>query len=64
MIQPVRVTIGGHEAPVLFAGLVPGLLGLYQVNAVVPGGLAGSDATPVVVSVAGKESPPVTIAVR
>ncbi len=34
-VQPV-VTIGGRPAQVLFSGLAPGIVGLYQVNAIVP----------------------------
>ncbi len=30
------VTIGGHNAPVQFSGLAPGLVGLYQVNVRIP----------------------------
>lgn len=33
------VQIGGTDAKVLFAGLTPGLVGVYQINAVVPAGL-------------------------
>jgi uncharacterized protein (TIGR03437 family) len=57
------MTIGGRPATIAFAGLVPGLTSLYQVNALVPAGLQG-DALPVVLTVAGQSSPPVTIAVR
>jgi len=60
----VKVTVGGVEVAVSFAGLVPGFTGLYQVNAVVPEGLAGSDAAPAVVSVAGQQSAAVTMAVK
>jgi uncharacterized protein (TIGR03437 family) len=35
-----KVIIGDAPATVTFAGLVPGLAGVYQVNAVVPQGLA------------------------
>ncbi len=60
----VRVTIGGLDAQVLFAGLTPGLAGLYQVNAFVPAGVTPASAVPVVLTVGGQVSPPVTIAVR
>ena len=62
--NPVTVTIGGQLAPVSFSGLTPGSVGLYQINAMVPSGIATGDAVPVIVTVAGQTSPPVTIAVR
>ena len=34
-VQPV-VTLGGAALPVSYAGLVPGGIGLYQINATVP----------------------------
>ncbi len=37
----LRVTIGGQQAPVRFAGLAPGFVGLYQINADVPAGVSG-----------------------
>lgn len=36
---PVTATIGGLPAPVLWSGLTPGSVGLYQVNATVPMGV-------------------------
>jgi uncharacterized protein (TIGR03437 family) len=39
------VTIGGVNAQVLFAGLAPGFVGLYQLNVVVPSGLPAGPAT-------------------
>jgi uncharacterized protein (TIGR03437 family) len=63
-VNTVTVTIGGKAAQVAFAGLTPGYAGLYQVNAVVPVGITTGDAVPVLLSVAGQDSPPVTMAVR
>jgi uncharacterized protein (TIGR03437 family) len=48
-VMPVTVTIGGQPATVTYAGLTQSLVGLYQVNAVVPAGLTGSQ--PVVITV-------------
>ena len=39
VLLPVTVTIGEIDAPVVFQGLAPGFVGLYQVNAVVPSGV-------------------------
>ncbi len=62
--NPVTVTIGGKPAQVFFSGLVGGLAGEYQVNAYVPKGIAPGNAVPLVVSVAGFNSSPVTVAVK
>lgn len=62
--HPVTLTIGGVQAPVLFAGLTPGYVGLYQVNASVPPGITSGDQVPVVLTAAGQSSTPVTISVR
>ena len=58
------VTIGGTPAPVSFYGLAPGYVGLYQVNAQVPAGLAANVATPVRLYIGGVQSNTVTIAVQ
>ena len=61
------VTIGGvtlPEASVTFSGLAPGYVGLYQVNAKVPAGIAASDAVPLTISIGGATSNTVTIAVK
>ena len=61
--QP-QVTVGGQAASVTFSGLTPGLVGIYQVNAVAPGGVTAGDQAPVVLTIAGQVSPVVTIAVK
>jgi len=38
-IEPVRVIVGGIEIEAAFAGLAPDLVGVYQVNFELPGGL-------------------------
>jgi uncharacterized protein (TIGR03437 family) len=57
------VTIGGIAAKVLFSGLAPGYVGLYQVNVTVPAAAAGN-AVPVVISMGGAMSNTVTIAAQ
>jgi uncharacterized protein (TIGR03437 family) len=61
--QPT-VTIGGATARLQFYGLTPDAVGLYQVNAVVPQGVAKGSAVPVVISIGGVQSNTVTIAVQ
>jgi len=61
---PASVTIGGVAAEVQFAGLTPGLVGLYQVNARIPGGVATGSAVPLVITQNGVPSNTVTFAVR
>ena len=63
-VNTVTATIGGLPATVMFSGLSPGFAGLYQVNAVVPAGVATGSSVPVVISVAGQTSPAVTLAVH
>jgi uncharacterized protein (TIGR03437 family) len=62
-VTPV-VTIGGIQASVGFAGLAPGFVGLYQVNAQVPATSATGSAVPVAISVNGIPSNTVNIAVQ
>ena len=49
------LTINGAPSPILFAGLTPGLVGLYQMNLQVPAGLTTGDIT-IVVSQNGQVS--------
>jgi uncharacterized protein (TIGR03437 family) len=53
-VLPVSVTIGGKAATVSNAGLAQGWVGLYQVSAIVPSGLTGSQ--PVVITVGSSYS--------
>jgi uncharacterized protein (TIGR03437 family) len=62
--SPVTVTIGGKNAPVAFGGLVSSFVGLYQVNTVVPDGVAAGDSVPVILTVAGQTGVTVTTVVR
>jgi len=63
-VEPATSTIGGQQAVVLFSGLAPGFVGLYQLNLRVPGGVGAGARTPLVVSVGGRASPPTLIATR
>ena len=60
----VTASIGGVFTPVLFAGLTPGFVGLYQVNLTIPANVTPSDTTPLVLTVAGQASKPVTMALK
>ena len=50
------VNIGGQQAQVLFSGLSPGFVGLYQVNVVVPSGISAGN-QPITISIGGQTSP-------
>ena len=63
-ITTPNVTIGLENATVLFSGLVPGLVGVYQVNAVVPSFVSMGVAVPVTISWEGITSNAPTIAVQ
>ncbi len=63
-VDPVSVTIGGVAANVVFSGLTPGLVGLYQINVQIPSNAPTGDAVQVIVTGAGNRSNTVTIAVQ
>jgi uncharacterized protein (TIGR03437 family) len=54
--ESVSVTVGGHPYQVLWSGLAPGLIGVYQINIYVPGSRVRGDDLPVVVTVGGNSS--------
>lgn len=60
--RPV-VTIGGQEAEVLFCGLTPGSVGLYQINVRIPAGVPAG-LQPVTLTIAGAQARTATIAVQ
>ena len=62
-VQPT-VTIGGIEARVLFSGMAPGFVGLWQINAEVPASVVPGSAVSLVVSAGGVSSNTVSIAVE
>jgi uncharacterized protein (TIGR03437 family) len=61
---PVTVNIGGQTVPTLFAGLAPGFVGLYQINAQIPMTITPSDTVPVTITQLGNTSNTATIAVK
>jgi len=58
------VTIGGKSARVLFSGMAPGWVGLWQINAEVPAEVTRGPTVPLVISAGGVASNTVTIAVQ
>ncbi|MGC9945146.1 MAG: hypothetical protein ABSF64_02015 [Bryobacteraceae bacterium] len=58
------VTIGGVTETASFSGLAPGFVGLYQVNALVPAGVASGNAVPVTITIGNVTSNTVTIPVQ
>jgi len=60
----VTAGVGGNPAPVSFAGLAPGFVGLYQVNVQIPTGVSTGPAIPLVLSQNGVVSNTVTLAIK
>jgi uncharacterized protein (TIGR03437 family) len=62
---PATVTIGGQPASTVYAGPAPlAIAGLYQINCVVPAGLAAGEAA-VVITADGRQSQPnLTVAIQ
>jgi uncharacterized protein (TIGR03437 family) len=66
-VQPT-VTIGGENARVLFSGMAPGYVGLWQINVQIPAEIPQSvtpgSAVPISITAAGVASNTVTIAIE
>jgi uncharacterized protein (TIGR03437 family) len=62
MVNPT-VTIGGMVAPLIFSGLTPGNVGLYQVNVTVPSN-APTGNQPLVIGVNALNSPATSVVVQ
>ena len=59
-----EVLIGGRAAQVEYSGLAPGLVGVYQVNAIIPPEIQGGSIVPVEIRIGAGSSNVVTIGVR
>ena len=64
MYDEPRVTIGGQPARVLFSGMAPGWVGLWQINSEVPQSTTPGPAVPLAITADGVTSNTVTIAVE
>jgi uncharacterized protein (TIGR03437 family) len=62
-VDKPSVTIDGAPATLEFSGIAPGFVGLDQVNVQVPAGTRTANDIPVVLTIGGKQSNTVTIAV-
>lgn len=60
-LLPVTVAVAGLAAEILYAGSAPGLVGVFQLNARVPGGYIPPGTATVIVSVGGAAAPPFQI---
>jgi len=62
LTQPV-VRLNGEPIPVVFSGLAPGFVGLYQVNVKIPNGVQPDDAALIDIEIGGVRSRSLTVAV-
>ncbi|MGA3016605.1 MAG: hypothetical protein ABSF62_05760 [Bryobacteraceae bacterium] len=63
-VLPVTVTLAGMAAEVTYAGSAPGLVGILQVDARVPGSFVPSGPVPLILMVGTVQAPPVTVWVQ
>jgi uncharacterized protein (TIGR03437 family) len=64
VIDTVTLTLGGVNVAPFFSGAAPGYSGLYQVNVIIPAGLAASPQAPLVLSQGGRASLSVTVPIE
>ncbi len=64
VVVPVEARVGSRPARVVFAGLAPGFVGLYQVNVEIPAGVEPGQEAPLVLFQQGVPSNTVTLAIR
>ncbi|PWU12039.1 MAG: hypothetical protein C5B51_01465 [Terriglobia bacterium] len=50
------VTVGNARASLIFSGLTPGFLGIYQINAQLPGSVPSGSQTPLAITIGGQTS--------
>jgi uncharacterized protein (TIGR03437 family) len=62
--SPVSVLLNGASVPATFAGLAPGAVGMYQVNVQIPDNAPAGSAVGLALSVGGRTSNTVTIAIQ
>jgi len=63
--QDPIVTVGGvPAASIIFSGLTPGLLGIYQINVQLPANVTAGAQTPLVVTIGGQRSPAIALPTR
>jgi uncharacterized protein (TIGR03437 family) len=60
-LQPIVLTIAGVNAEILFAGSAPGMIGVLQINAIVPGGFVAPGEAAVELTLGTAKAPPITI---
>jgi len=63
-VQPVTATIASRPAQVLFAGLTPGFIGLYQINVLIPAAQPPGSALPLELLQAGESTGAFDVAVQ
>ena len=61
---PLSVRVGDRAITPLFAGLIPGFVGLYQVNLLLPDNPPTGDQVPVVIESSGQTSQPLALSIR